>query len=597
MPPDEWIRSLRAAYAAPGAGATDAELLGRCAAGTDDAAFELLVRRHADLVWRVCRSVARDSHDAEDAFQATFLLVARNAGAFAGRGSAAGWVYRIARHAALKARARRSRLRPAGVDLDSVPAAGPPDPVPAERARLLHEELGRLAEKYRAPLVLCYLQGHTQAEAARHLGWPVGTVATRIARGRDRLRGRLARRGVSLSAGGVGAALAAGPASAVPPALVPAAVGAITAGTLSPAIHSLARGAQALMNPNRIAPLVTLVVGMAVAAGAVLAFTAAGDPPSPAKPPAGKEEKEVKAVAPTRPAGPGVQALAAASTDVVVVQVLETNPTKAGEGARDTARFKVARTLLGGLAPGDTFGVYYHLLWIDEKSDVLEPPKFQKGKRYLLFLRSHVEDRGGAEGKRAVYEPTDSQLWVQPDHVGLLKETATAVRAAHGDAQGEWSAPVGPLQGRLVLVRSGVSNGTPILTAYLDLRNVAGGDNTVEFNLAKATKTWTVTDAAGKEVAPTPLGGDWAPTPTQKPTLPAGVSARLTLTISGAGIMKDRDGHLELGSERLWVFPRGDGKTYYLRGKIEVQPTGDRGQWSGTLDLPRVRTPTGPPTE
>src|SRR3954447_13539048 len=89
MPPDESIRLLHAAYAAPHDGVTDAELLRRCAAGKDDAAFELLMRRHADMVWRVCRSLVRDAHSAEDAFQATFLLVARNAGAFAGRGTAA----------------------------------------------------------------------------------------------------------------------------------------------------------------------------------------------------------------------------------------------------------------------------------------------------------------------------------------------------------------------------------------------------------------------------------------------------------------------------------------------------------------------------
>src|SRR5436190_15784367 len=142
MSPDESIRLLHAAYAAPLNGVTDAELLRRCAAGKDDAAFELLMRRHADLVWRVCRSLVPDAHAAEDAFQATFLLVARNAGAYSGRGTAAGWVHRIARRAALKARAGRARSRPADVDLDSVSSGTPPDPVPAERAHLLHEELG-----------------------------------------------------------------------------------------------------------------------------------------------------------------------------------------------------------------------------------------------------------------------------------------------------------------------------------------------------------------------------------------------------------------------------------------------------------------------
>jgi hypothetical protein len=290
-----------------------------------------------------------------------------------------------------------------------------------------------------------------------------------------------------------------------------------------------------------------------------------------------------------------VQALAAASTDVVVVEVLETNPVKAGEGARDTVRLKVARTLLGRLAPGDTFGVYYHLLWADERGEVLEPPKFQKGKRYLVFLKSHIEDRGGAEGKRMAYELTDQWLSVHPDHVRLVKETAVAVRAAHGDAQGEWSEPVGPLQGRLVLVRDQVSNGTPIIAAYLDLRNVAGGDNTVEFPLDRATMTWTVVDdyADSKDVPPSSPPWDAITAPPKNPTLPAGAAVRLVLSQTGGGIGKDQGGHLDLGPEKVWVFPRGDARAYYLWGKIEVKPTGDRSLWSGTLELPRVRIPTG----
>ena len=272
MPPDELIRILHASYSAPGEGITDAELLVRFAVGKDDAAFELLMRRHADMVWRVCRSVVRDSHDAEDAFQATFFLAARNATAFSGRGSAAGWLYRIARHTALKSRAYRVPSQHSAAILDSMTSADPPDAALAEIARLLHEELDRLPEKYRAPLVLCYLEGHSHAEVARDLGWPIGTVATRIARGRERLRDRLTRRGASLSVTGVAAALSAGSASAAPPTLVATTVGAIAVGTLSPTVHHLARGVQPLMSPTRIAPLGALVAGFVLAVGAVLAF-------------------------------------------------------------------------------------------------------------------------------------------------------------------------------------------------------------------------------------------------------------------------------------------------------------------------------------
>jgi hypothetical protein len=350
------------------------------------------------------------------------------------------------------------------------------------------------------------------------------------------------------------------------------------------------------MTPTRLAPFGALVAGLALAAGTVFVFAAPTDRPTTGEPPMqpeGKEAKHEKSVPQSRPAAPGIQALAAASTDIVVVDVLETNPSKAVEGARDTVRLAVARTLLGRLAPDDTFGVYYHLLWMDEKSEVLEPAKFQKGNRYLLFLRSHLEDRGGADGKRVVYELTDQWLAVQPYHVGLVKETVVAVRSAHGDAAGEWSQAVGPLEGRLVLSRSRVSNGTPIITARLDLKNVSGGDNTVEFNLDRATTTWTVTDADGKDVAPTSPPGNWLSGPGQKITLAAGEGGRLVLSKSGAGIAPNRNGHLELGSDRVWVFDRTDKKTYYLQGKIEVKPTGERRQWSGTLTLPRVKVPLG----
>src|SRR5262249_50464847 len=134
---------------------------------------------------------------------------------------------------------------------------------------------------------------------------------------------------------------------------------------------------------------------------------------------------------------------------------------------------------------------------------------------------------------------------------------------------------------------------TPIITAYLDLRNVAGGDNTVEFILEGSKRTWTVTDTDGNSMDTSNPPGDWLPTPPQKLTLAAGEGGRLVLSISGAGIAPNKGGHLELGSDRVWVFEKGDEKAYYLRGTIEVKPTGERGRWSGTLDLPRVKIPLG----
>ena len=166
-------------------GAADADLLRRWADGRDEAAFELLLRRHAEPVWRTCRAVA--GNGAEDAFQATFLALSRRAGAV--RGNLPGWLHRVARHASLKSRRAvpvRGRsawgARPPSPHGDGSPGLSPADLAP------LHEELARLPDAYRLPILLCHLHGRTQAEAATELGLPLGTVATRVRRGCDRLR-------------------------------------------------------------------------------------------------------------------------------------------------------------------------------------------------------------------------------------------------------------------------------------------------------------------------------------------------------------------------------------------------------------------------
>jgi RNA polymerase sigma factor (sigma-70 family) len=201
---------------ASGAGAADdAELLGRFVRDRDEAAFELLVWRHGTMVYNVCRRVLRDAHAAEDAFQATFLVLVRKA-ATVGRGeSLAGWLYRVAYRVALRA---RSRAVPVPADAPEPAVEAPDDVLWRDLRPVIDEEVGRLPEKYRLPVVLCYLSGLTTDEAARRLGVPRGTVLSRLAWARQRLRARLSLRGVTLSAALLSAALASGtkaPASAV----------------------------------------------------------------------------------------------------------------------------------------------------------------------------------------------------------------------------------------------------------------------------------------------------------------------------------------------------------------------------------------------
>lgn len=215
MPP---ARSLHALFGA-GEGPSDADLLTQFVQDRDQGAFELLVWRHSGLVLRTCCAVLGDRHAAEDAVQATFLALARNAAAVGRRGTVAGWLYRVARRVAGRVRHRDALQRAAPVPPDNllhVPAPAPLQATDAEIVRLLHEELGRLPPRYREPLLLCYLEGLTQAETARQLGWPLGTVATRVKRAKEALGRRLVRRGIAVPATVVAGLLARDAAAGLP---------------------------------------------------------------------------------------------------------------------------------------------------------------------------------------------------------------------------------------------------------------------------------------------------------------------------------------------------------------------------------------------
>ncbi len=184
---------------------TDAQLLERFVSqggAAGESAFEALVQRHGPMVLGVCHSALRDLHDAEDAFQATFLVLARKASSLREPALLGPWLHGVARHTAQKARARRSRLeriiRHAGcLTAPEAASVGDSSLNRAEEAEVLHGEISRLPERYRRPVVLCYLEGLTLEEAARQLGWPIGTLGVRLMRARERLRARLTRRGLA----------------------------------------------------------------------------------------------------------------------------------------------------------------------------------------------------------------------------------------------------------------------------------------------------------------------------------------------------------------------------------------------------------------
>jgi RNA polymerase sigma factor (sigma-70 family) len=268
-------------------GVTDGELLARFAGRRDEAAFTTLMHRHGPMVLGVCRRLLGHDQDTEDAVQATFLVLARKAGSIRKRASVGSWLYGVARRLALRSRAQRA-LR-AARERAALPAPAPTMAAAWQDLQAtLDEELERLPEKYRTPLILCYLEGQTHDETARQLGCPVGTVRSRVARARDRLRDRLARRGLPLSATAFAAALATTTASAALPqpmvnTTLPAALRLLkegtAAGAVSPHVLLLVDEVMHAMWLTKLKTATSVVLALAVlAAGATLAAFYAAAP-------------------------------------------------------------------------------------------------------------------------------------------------------------------------------------------------------------------------------------------------------------------------------------------------------------------------------
>ena len=246
---------------------SDRDLLERFAGRREEAAFAALVQRHGPLVLHVCRRLLRHEQDAEDVFQATFLVLARKAGAVRWRDSIASWLHAVAYRLALKARveyARRQRQEQRAAK--SRPATTVDELSWREATAILEEELGRLPDRYRAPLLLCCWEGKARDEAARLLGWTTGTVKGRLERGRELLRRRLIRRGVALSAGLVAVGLVRG---GVPVALAGATVRiALAAGAVPPAVAGLADAALRALTAAKVKAAGVLLVIALLATGA-----------------------------------------------------------------------------------------------------------------------------------------------------------------------------------------------------------------------------------------------------------------------------------------------------------------------------------------
>ena len=299
------------------AGLTDGELVERFRANPDEGgerAFEVLVARHGPMVSSVCRNLLKEPNAAHDAFQAVFLVLARRAGSIRKTESIASWLYGVALRVA--ARAHVSSIRRQVRDRRTIAAA---ESIASARstsqamcsierddgAAIVHQEVERLPEKYRAPVVLCYLEGLTHDEAAARLCWPVGTVRSRLARAQDALRTRLTRRGVTASSTlaplaawliGEQAATAAAAAAVAPavPVHVSAslartatqfAIGQTRAAGTLPASLALAQGVLTTMILKKLTIVGCISVSLAVAAvggGALVVRTTRAQDPKPA---------------------------------------------------------------------------------------------------------------------------------------------------------------------------------------------------------------------------------------------------------------------------------------------------------------------------
>lgn len=238
---------------------TDAELLRRHTDDRDNAAFELLVRRHADTVWTACRRVLPSDSDAEDAFQTAFLLLLRRASSIRGT-CFGGWLHRVAVTSALKLKSRQKRAMP----LDSHDQAGVSSTdclEQVETTAIVHRELAALPDRYRLPVVLCDLEGQTHAEAAATLNWPIGSVSGRLSRAHALLRERLTRRGLAP------AALPAALVAISPPSRAVQSMHAIGSGSvpISPSVSSLVQGVISAMKTAQL----KLAFGIAAVLGGI----------------------------------------------------------------------------------------------------------------------------------------------------------------------------------------------------------------------------------------------------------------------------------------------------------------------------------------
>lgn len=269
---------------------TDAQLLTAFVRHRDPAAFEAVVRRHGPMVYGVCRRVVGHAPDADDAFQAVFVVLARRAASVRPREKLADFLFGVAYRTALKARAKLARRRTREKQVDAMPdvAATSPDTW-TDLQPVIDQELAALPDRLRLPVLLCDLEGRTQREAAAHLKLPPATLATRLASARRKLAERLSARGITLAGGALAAVLTANAVKAVPSALAGMASGSALAavglgsGVVPANVLELSEGVLRMIATNKLKLVTAVLAVCGLLAGTGVSFVKAADPPAKAR--------------------------------------------------------------------------------------------------------------------------------------------------------------------------------------------------------------------------------------------------------------------------------------------------------------------------
>lgn len=312
-PPSQWLQSLRRLGVADLAEVGDGVLLARYVHDRDEVAFEAILRRHGDMVLRACRRHLENPADAEDAFQAVFLVLARDAGRIGNRESLAGWLFRVAYHISRKIMGKSARRQTLPVrDEDRVTGADAAAAVDRDELRaIVEEEVHALPDRFRGPVVLCYLEGRSNSEAAALLGCPRGTVDSRLSTARQRLHRSLLKRGVGLSGAALGAVWAGESSAASHSELTSRTLHAVmeftrtgsAAGAVSSHVLSIVAGVANTMTTNKMPLVAALAVSLCLMGGAGTVYYAAQDGKggkTPAKP-ADKGKEAAKAAEKEKP--------------------------------------------------------------------------------------------------------------------------------------------------------------------------------------------------------------------------------------------------------------------------------------------------------